>query len=237
MAKTNNLLFEVEINHLCWVCDVTERNKDTYTRCTPSLVKNNTITNIVELHSPTTQKDISFIKQHPQVKRADIIVKKPDVAFLKVVSKYDAMTLKVLHQTKVALLESPVTKDGLDGELLLAPSFKEMRKLLKLWNEQKGFYDVKLKSKRYLKAKDTPKLDMFGKSGFCELSSAKEMLTKKQMKAFKLASDYGYYEVPKKISIEELAAKLGISIPTFAEHLRKAESKLLPILSKVLMGI
>jgi predicted DNA binding protein len=57
------------------------------------------------------------------------------------------------------------------------------------------------------------------------------------MEVFDLACRYGYYEEPKKISIEELAAKLGISPSTCAELLRKAERKLLPVLSDILRMI
>ena len=54
------------------------------------------------------------------------------------------------------------------------------------------------------------------------------------MEVFDLACRYGYYEEPKKISIAELADKLAISESTYAELLRKAERKLLPILSDIL---
>ena len=57
-------------------------------------------------------------------------------------------------------------------------------------------------------------------------------LTKKQKKALELAVKEGYYAYPRKIGLEELAKKMSISYSTFQAHLRKAEQKILPIMSK-----
>ncbi|MBD3389984.1 winged helix-turn-helix transcriptional regulator [Candidatus Micrarchaeota archaeon] len=147
------------------------------------------------------------------------------------------MTYKILHKTNAEMLESPVTRDGVDSEILLAPSHKEMSKLITLLSENRDYADVKLKKKRYVKPEDAVSLSAFRTSGFFDLQSAKEVLAPRQLEVFQNAVDYGYYEVPKKISIEELSEKLGTSPSTVAEHLRKAESKLLPILMKVLQKL
>jgi predicted DNA binding protein len=53
-------------------------------------------------------------------------------------------------------------------------------------------------------------------------------LTDKQKSAMTLAIKNGYYEVPRKISVEQLAKLSGLSFSTFQVHLRKAENKLMP---------
>jgi predicted DNA binding protein len=53
-------------------------------------------------------------------------------------------------------------------------------------------------------------------------------LTKKQQDAINLAIIYGYYNSPRKISVEKLAKIAKLSFSTYQVHLRKAESKLLP---------
>jgi len=53
-------------------------------------------------------------------------------------------------------------------------------------------------------------------------------LTDKQKQAMSLAIKNGYYEYPRKTSIEELAKLSSLSFSTFHAHLRKAEQKLLP---------
>jgi len=55
-------------------------------------------------------------------------------------------------------------------------------------------------------------------------------LTNKQKKAIELAIREGYYQVPRKTSVEKLAKLSNLSFSTFQVHLRKAEQKLMPFL-------
>jgi predicted DNA binding protein len=50
--------------------------------------------------------------------------------------------------------------------------------------------------------------------------------TLQQHRIIKVAHDSGWYEVPKKISIRDLATKLGLSKSSVAEQLVKAESEI-----------
>jgi len=230
----NPVLFEVEINHLCWYCDLTEKNRDTSLVDQISSLDGRRITDVVKLTSPTPERDIELIGKHPLVRKADVLLRQPNTVFLKVISDYKAMTYYLLHQTNVTLLESPLTTNGVDSEILLAGSHREMDDLLSRWKEQENYYDVKLKKKRYVKPDDVRGLDLFNASGFFDLKSAKELLSEKQLSVFQLACEQGYYENPKRIDLEPLAEMIGVSPSTLAEHLRKAETKLLPILGKVL---
>lgn len=49
-------------------------------------------------------------------------------------------------------------------------------------------------------------------------------LTSRQIMTLKTAIERGYYEIPRKITLMELASEMKISQATTAEHLRKAES-------------
>ena len=120
------VLFEADIHHLCWFCDLTEKNRDATIVSNMSSVEGNIITNLIQLTSPTPQKDIEFMRGHKLVKSVEVLMLQPNSALLRVVSSYEAMTYKILHQTNVALLESPVTSDGTDSEILLAKSHKAM---------------------------------------------------------------------------------------------------------------
>lgn len=52
-------------------------------------------------------------------------------------------------------------------------------------------------------------------------------LTRKQVQALVFALDNGYYQVPKRVTTEEMANKLRLPRTTYEEHLRKAEGKVL----------
>jgi predicted DNA binding protein len=52
-------------------------------------------------------------------------------------------------------------------------------------------------------------------------------MTGKQMEALMLAFKEGYYRSPRKVTTEQLAKKFGTSRPTYEEHLRKAENKMI----------
>ncbi len=57
-------------------------------------------------------------------------------------------------------------------------------------------------------------------------------LTSKQKEALDLAMEYGYFNVPRKVDLDVLAKRMKISRQAFSEHLRKAEAKLLPVLTE-----
>jgi predicted DNA binding protein len=59
------------------------------------------------------------------------------------------------------------------------------------------------------------------------------ILTDKQREIMTTAYGYGYYDIPKGISSEQLSEKVKISKPTLLEHLRKAERR---ILTEILAG-
>jgi hypothetical protein len=58
-----------------------------------------------------------------------------------------------------------------------------------------------------------------------EINEYDYMLTYKQELALIYTYLMGYYQFPRKISLKELASKLGLSVSTLAELLRKAEAK------------
>ncbi|WP_234403482.1 helix-turn-helix domain-containing protein [Halarchaeum acidiphilum] len=53
------------------------------------------------------------------------------------------------------------------------------------------------------------------------------MLTDKQLQALRTAYVNGYFEWPRETTGEDVASELGVSGPTFHQHLRKALARLL----------
>jgi predicted DNA binding protein len=52
-------------------------------------------------------------------------------------------------------------------------------------------------------------------------------LTRRQFSALVSAIEMGYYSMPKKVTMNVIASKLGVPRSTFEEHLRKAEIKMM----------
>lgn len=67
------------------------------------------------------------------------------------------------------------------------------------------------------------------------LSSLFGQLTEKQLKALVSAIENGYYEIPKKVTADELARKQGQPRSTLEEHIRKAESKIVMAMAPYMM--
>jgi predicted DNA binding protein len=55
-------------------------------------------------------------------------------------------------------------------------------------------------------------------------------LTERQRESLAVAHDAGYYAWPREVTCQELADELGVATPTYTEHLRTAEQKLLQLL-------
>lgn len=86
-----------------------------------------------------------------------------------------------------------------------------------------GLYEVFRKhfNIKMLSVKETEFADIF-------IPQIMPKLTGKQKQAIHEAIIAGYYTFPRKTDLETLAKRMNISRVTFQEHLRKAESKLIP---------
>ncbi|MFQ3320255.1 MAG: putative DNA binding protein [Natronomonas sp.] len=56
------------------------------------------------------------------------------------------------------------------------------------------------------------------------------VLTERQQEILEAAVEMGYYEVPREVTHEDIANKIGVSAGTVGEHLRKVEGKVLSAL-------
>ncbi len=93
----------------------------------------------------------------------------------------------------------------------------ERKTLLKFYNDVKTFGDIKMLKLR----REVPSFIVH---------QALPKLTMRQEEALHLAQDLGYYEYPRKISVEELAKRLKVPRTTFQAHLRKAEKKMMEMI-------
>ena len=118
----------------------------------------------------------------------------------------------IIHIEPVQILEN--------GENIWNIGSWNKKELLKFIAHVKKYYEGKLLK---MMQKKISNVSVF---------SIQPELTKKQKKALELAVKKGYYAYPRQIGLKELAKNMNISYSTFQAHLRKAEQKILPIMSK-----
>jgi predicted DNA binding protein len=137
----------------------------------------------------------------------------------------------VIVQMKVPKFMKPFFNPGIIqvSPVLINPSLKKHRWIIASFKRElledilkfaKEKYDAKL-----LKFKEE-------KINNISISSILPNLSEKQHCAFNLAVNEGYYEFPKKIDLKTLAKLMKISYSTYQEHLKKAESKIMPSILK-----
>ncbi len=231
-GKKKPVIVELELTHDCFCTDVPEKMKDgrikyiAYTGSSP-----HTVYHLFEVKSHELDKALEMIRKHPRVREMQILRKTGNIAEIHVGADKDPSTAKALLKSKSIFIEPAIYEGGVEKLVLMAPSDESFKDFL---GQLDSSFDVKLKSKRYLKEKDKLKLDLFRSTGFLKFKAAADLVTDRQLEAFQLASKNGYYDEPKRISIRELAEMSGISEAAFSELLRKAEKKLLPILADIM---
>lgn len=124
-----------------------------------------------------------------------------------------------VFNTNVFFVKPFVMKNGFEYWTVASWNKDELLNLMKRISKLKSKASIEL-----LSIKRAP-VNLF-------LSALFQQLTRKQLDAFLKAVEYGYYTLPRKISLEQLAQKLGVARTTLRERLRKAESKLLPQLAQ-----
>ncbi|MFH1257781.1 MAG: helix-turn-helix domain-containing protein [Candidatus Micrarchaeota archaeon] len=127
----------------------------------------------------------------------------------------------ILLDGSVFQLRPPIAKGGYEFWEVAAMDKKRIHHVVQRMNKDKKVAWAEVLS---LKEKD---LDLFVPSAFSKL-------TEKQRWAYEMACKYGYYSYPRENDLETVAKKMKVPFSTFREHLRIAESKLLPALWKFL---
>lgn len=230
--KRTPLLIELEQVHDCCSVAVSEKIKDSKLKWLATVGEDEKhIINMFELTCSEPKKFIDHLKTHKDVGVIKIVSLEKNKANVIIYSKKSASTAKHLAKSGTAWITPTWSEDGSDKVTMIAPNFSSFKKFLA---SVEGEYDIKIKAKRYLDNSTRLSLDSFRSAGFLQLKTASELLTDKQMEAFDIACRYGYYENPKKITLLEIAQKLDTTEAALSELLRKAEKKLLPVLSEII---
>lgn len=230
MAKERPILIDLEYVHPCWCIRAVENVEGgKIMLVSPLRFHKNAEEGVFELEAPDVDSLIKTLSKSPHVKRISILQKTKNWALANILCTHDSLILAKLMRTRSVPLLPTVTKGDRDLATLIVPSEKELRHLASLLKEDTEF---KVRSKKYLDSR-SPR-SVFDSQEFLKFKLVTENLPRKQREAFLLASRRGYYSSPKKTTVEELAIKMGVAPSTMAEHLRKAEGRLLSLFGDVL---
>jgi predicted DNA binding protein len=225
------LIATVEYSHDCILSDVPERYPDTEVKYLAELgVHNNRISHMFDIKGDSLNKFLEGLQKHHTTYSLKTLAKNNDYAQIITETKEDVSTHHALTQSGCFFISTPTYNQGLENAHLFAPSFSS----LKLFIDSLNGFNVKIKSKKYLTERRDLLTEGMKRSGYLDLLSASELLTAKQSRAFKIACSLGYYEMPRKCSLEDIALKFGISDQAAGELLRKAEKKIYPALANFL---
>ncbi len=118
-----------------------------------------------------------------------------------------------------------VYKGGWEWYRMLA--FKQSD-IKSLFDELDGFTNLQIISRRKIAETSVKESLVLSPGSFLG------QLTKKQAFSLITALSLGYYEVPKKVTTDEIAKSVDLPRTTFEEHLRKAESKVMKSVAPLL---
>jgi len=131
----------------------------------------------------------------------------------------------VIEKHNCLLIEPIMYKHGWEWYRIIAFHQKDVKLL---FDELDKFANLQIISRRALE--ETAVKDSLVLSPPSLLGE----LTKKQASALMTAISRGYYEIPKKVSTDEIAQSLDLPRTTYEEHLRKAESKVMKSIAPLL---
>lgn len=115
------------------------------------------------------------------------------------------------------LLPNPiVTYEGAKHYRILAPDTEKLKKVI---GDLQKIGEVKITSVHPLGHLD----DSF----FINVVQLKDLLSEKQLRTLKKAYMRGYFQIPKKVRIKDLAEELGLSPATVYEQLAEAENRII----------
>lgn len=161
-------------------------------------------------------KDLKNLKKTNQGRRLEFLEKEGDF-FIMVTSLSLNQELKlyvsVAYNPALIHLKPVIWYE--DGWEEFEVASIERKNLEKLIDAGETKYKLKLLDFKNKKIKNFGFLTMFPE------------LTDKQKNALESALKSGYYEYPRKISLDKLSKNIGLAFSTFQAHVRKAENKIL----------
>ena len=193
----------------CWTIGLKKFKSEFITHNTVSLSDESVqdITEITLANRKEAREIKRYFKNHKLVRKVEILQETDKKLLIQIftdTSKIKSIVHTIL-KNKCFLFNKVPLVDGYEVWNIAAPKKTAIKKALDAINKLGEF-----------------KLIYIKKSSFDGFN-----LSINQEKILKLALDLGYYNWPRRISINDLANRLNLSKVTVAEHLRKAEIKII----------
>ena len=161
------------------------------------------------------EKFLQSLGKYKMIKEIKVISLYDEHALLKTVWHNKKSSYAIVLKNNCLYASSVVQKDGFEIYDVIT---EEPKKLVKLLENLEEIGEAKLFSVGRIASEHPFKL------------------TDKQSHALQAAVSHNFYEWPRKVSLEEISAMLGMKRRTFQENLRRAEAKLFPHLVKNFFG-
>ncbi|MFW9918105.1 MAG: helix-turn-helix domain-containing protein [Candidatus Thorarchaeota archaeon] len=155
------------------------------------------------------QQYVDELSKSESIKSVTVTHKAPQAYWTRVVHKVEGPSIyETILQSGCMTYLPIVVENGIQTHVVLAPSREVLSNMLHMLRDRFSFVRIK-------RIRPTP-------SGLLDID-----LTSKQRDAIDLAVESGYYNIPRKCTIEELGEKLGIKRVAMQERLRRAEQRVI----------
>ena len=155
------------------------------------------------------KKYIEEFKKSPNIIEVTVTYKTPYSYWTRVVHQLEEPSIyeTILENNCMSLLPIIIEK-GLQSHTVLSPSKSDLKILL---DELKRKYSIV----HLTELSTTP------------LNVPTHLLTPKQAEALAIAYSSGYYEIPRRKNVKDIAMNIGVARVTFQERLRRAENRVI----------
>ncbi|WP_048198673.1 helix-turn-helix domain-containing protein [Methanocella arvoryzae] len=145
-----------------------------------------------------------YLAKLPEIRRYSILSRGSGRAEVVTWAEQSSI-LEHLLKTNCVFIGPTVIRDGIENWQIMAPSRVELQEAIASLEKHAEIAYIRSSASAH----------------------SSEGLTERQTSALTAAVEMGYFDSPRRASIEDVAARLGISASTAVEHLRKAEKKVL----------
>ncbi len=201
-----------------YLCELTKKIPVKVTIVTIKLPEGYGLIEALEGGEESIQLYVDSIKESKSVLEFEVTYSSPTVYWTRSVHNLDFPSIyeTILESGSMSLLPI-IIREGIQYHTVYSPSRDAIKKLIKTLK-------IRFTTVKVVSLSSAP------------LKSERTLLTPKQLEAFKLAFDKGYYEIPRrlKINIETLAQHIGIKRVAMQERLRRAEQRILTDYAKII---